>query len=127
MKKREISEILLIISPFYVKILIKKEGIPMDNNYDVENKTVEIKSRSRLFALLSLIFGILSATLSIFGIAGIILGALAVTFAVVSRVRMSYFDSLALIGLITAIIGIATSGSLLVANELFGTGYMSLG
>ena len=99
----------------------------MDNNYDVENKTVEIKSRSRLFALLSLIFGILSATLSIFGIAGIILGALAVTFAVVSRVRMSYFDSLALIGLITAIIGIATSGSLLVANELFGTGYMSLG
>lgn len=94
---------------------------------DRENQTVEIKSRSRLFALLALIFGILSAMLSLFGIAGIVLGACAVVCSVISRVRMGYFDSLSLIGLIAAIIGIAAGGSLLIATELFGNGFMNFG
>ena len=98
-----------------------------NDSLESENQTVEIKSRSRLFALLSLIFGILSAILSVFGIAGIILGACAVACSVISRVRMSYFDSLSLIGLVAAIIGIAVGGTLLIANELFGNGFMNLG
>lgn len=98
-----------------------------NNNFDRESRTVEIKSRSRLFALLSLVFGILSAILSIFGVAGIILGICAVAFSIISRVRMSYFDSLSLIGLIAAIIGIAACGSLLIASSLFGNGFMNFG
>ena len=94
---------------------------------DRENQTVEIKSRNRLFAFLSLVFGILSAILSLFGVAGIILGVCAVVCSVISRVRMSYFDSLSLIGLIAAIIGIAAGGSWLIASELFGNGFMNFG
>ena len=94
---------------------------------DRENQTVEIKSRNRLFAFLSLVFGILSAILSLFGAIGIVLGACAVVCSVISRVRMSYFDSLSLIGLIAAIIGIAAGGSLLIASELFGNGVMNFG
>ena len=92
---------------------------------DRENQTVEIKSRNRLFAFLSLVFGILSAILSLFGAVGIVLGVCAVAFSIISRVRMSYFDSLALIGLVAAIIGIVAGGTILVANELFGQGFMN--
>ena len=98
-----------------------------NDSLDRENQTVEIKSRSRLFALLALIFGILSAILSPFGITGIVLGVLAVVCSVISRVRMSYFDSLSLIGLIAAIIGIAACGSLFIASELFGNGFINFG
>lgn len=100
----------------------------MDNrNYDQESMTVEVKSRSRLFALLSLLFGILSIMLGLFGAVGVIFGAISIALAVISRVSMGYFDSLALIGLIAAIIGVAAGVSFLIANELFGVGFMSLG
>lgn len=98
-----------------------------NEGYERENQTVEVKSRSRLFALLSLIFGILSVALGIVGVVGIVLGALAAVCSIISRVRMGYFDSLSLIGLIAAIIGIAAGGSLFVASELFGQGFMDFG
>ena len=96
-----------------------------NDSLDRENQTVEIKSRSRLFALLSLVFGILSAILSTLGAVGIVLGVCAVICSVISRARMSYFDSLSLIGLIAAIIGVVAGGTILVANELFGQGFMN--
>ena len=96
-------------------------------NFDQDNSTVEVKSKSRLFALLSLVLGILSVCLGMFPVPGLILGALAVALSVISRIRMGYFDSLALVGLVGGAIGLAFSASMLVITQLFGDVFASFG
>ena len=67
---------------------------------------MEIKSRSRGFAIASLVLGILSLVCCCLPYGGLVMAILAVVFAIVSRKKMGYFDSLAIAGLIVGIIGV---------------------
>lgn len=67
---------------------------------------MEIKSRSRGFAIASLVLGILSLVCCCISYAGLVMATLAIIFAIVSRKKMGYFDSLAIAGLIVGIIGV---------------------
>ncbi len=61
--------------------------------------------RSRGWSVASLVLGILSILCCCLEYGGLIMGALAVVFAIISRRNLGYFDGMAIAGLVTGIIG----------------------
>ncbi len=90
------------------------------NNGGFSYQTVmEMKSRNRGFAIASMILGILSILCCCFTYIGIALSIIAIVFAVVSRVRMGYFDGMAIAGLVLGIIGFVFGVSILIIDIAF--------
>ena len=79
-------------------------------------QTVTGRGRRKTYSwsLVSLICGIISV-ICCSGYAGIILGALAIVFAIVSRRNLGYFDSMAIGGLVLGIIGFVLGIAVLIA------------
>lgn len=63
------------------------------------------RPKSRGFSVASLVLGILSVICCCFGWGGLVLGILAIVFAVISRTSLKYFDGMTIAGLILGIFG----------------------
>jgi hypothetical protein len=74
---------------------------------------------------MSLVFGIASVALSIFGWVALSLGALAVIFAVVSRIKLGYFDAKTIVGMMLGIFGIVFGVVMVVWNSIFSENLFS--
>lgn len=66
----------------------------------------ENKSKSLLWSVAAIFFGIVSVFLSIFGLPAIINGALSVALSFVSRKRLGFFDGKSISGMILGIFGL---------------------
>ena len=63
------------------------------------------KPKTLIWSVVALICGIVSLVLSTLGWAGLIVGVVAIIFAVVARVKMGYFNSYIIAALICSIFG----------------------
>ena len=81
---------------------------------EVYKEVMELKHRSRGWSVASLVLGIFSILCCCAPIVGVIMGALSITFAVISRISLGYFDGLSIAGLITSIFGIIFGVSMII-------------
>lgn len=88
-----------------------------ETDYSYKN-VMEVRSKNRGFAIASMILGIISIVCCCIYYIGLAAAVLAIVFAVISRVRMGYFDGFAIAGLITGIIG-AVFGIAMLVVEIF--------
>lgn len=88
---------------------------------EVYKEVMELKHRSRGWSVASLVLGILSILCCCAPIAGVIMGALSITFAVISRISLGYFDGLSIAGLITSIFGIIFGVSVIIFEYIIVT------
>ena len=93
-----------------------------DRYYEVFEKS---KTKSMVWSVCSLVFGIASVALSMLGWVALILGVLAVAFSVISRFKLGYFDGKAIWGLILGIFGIVFGIVMIVWNVIFSEGLFS--
>ncbi len=93
-----------------------------DNLQYAYQSYMEVRSKSRGFAVASLVLGILSIVCCCLTYAGLAMAVLAIIFAAVSRKKMGYFDPLALAGLILGIIGAVFGVSVIVTDILSRAG-----
>ena len=63
------------------------------------------KPKSAVWSVLSLVFGVISVIWGIFGWHGMIFGIIAIAMAVISRIRLGYFDTVTVWGMICGIFG----------------------
>ncbi len=77
------------------------------NENDYAYKTIMRNGmpKTKGWSVASLVIGIFSAVCCCFGWSGLVLGALAVVFAVLSRRRLGYFDGMSIAGLVLGIFG----------------------
>lgn len=66
------------------------------------------------WSVAALVCGIIGAATASFGFSGIILGALAIVFAILSRRILGYFDGRSIAGLILGIFGLVFGGAMLI-------------
>ncbi len=107
----------------------------MDNQQNIQNSAqdlgtqqpeggyMEVKSNKRGFAVASLILGIVSVVCCCISYAGLAMAILAIIFAVVSKRKMGYFDSLAVAGLILGIVGTVFGATVVLVDVLSRFGY----
>lgn len=76
--------------------------------------------RSRGWSVASLVLGILSVLCCCITYGGLIMGVLAIVFAVISRRNLGYFDGMAIAGLVVGIIG-TVFGISIVISDLYLT------
>ena len=74
--------------------------------------------RSRAWSVASLVLGILSVLCCCVAYGGLVMGVLAIVFAVISRRNLGYFDGMAIAGLVLGIIG-TVFGAVTVASEIY--------
>ena len=86
-----------------------------DRYYEVFEKS---KTKSMWWSVASLAAGFLSVICSIFGWFGLIVGVISVVLAVVSRIKLGYFDRFCVVGLIVGIFGIVFSGVDIIVSSL---------
>ena len=87
----------------YEDITEKKEGGVDEEHYELP---ASLKARTRVWSVISITLGILSVLLCPFYYVSLVLAVAAAVTAVVSQKLLGYFDRLALVGLITGIIGV---------------------
>lgn len=90
----------------------EEEGGDMDYAFQTLDRHGRPKSLG--WSVASLVLGIASIFTCTFGYAGIILGVLAVVFAIVSRKILGYFDAKSIGGLILGIFGAVFGVSMLI-------------
>ena len=85
----------------------KKENEAQSSGEEHVYKTVmDMKSRSRAWSVAALAVAVFSIVCCCFGgWPSIVLGAIAIVFAVISRINIGYFDNLSIAALIVAIFG----------------------
>lgn len=76
-----------------------------ENDYVYQTIMRNGMPKTKSFSVVSLIIGIFSAVCCCFGWSGLILGALAILFSVLSRRRLGYFDGMSIAGLVLGIFG----------------------
>ena len=88
------------------------------SDYAFQTVTRSGKPKTIGWSLASLLCGIAALITSVFGWPGIVLGVLAIAFAVVSRIVLGYFDGMLTFGFILGIHGlfIGLASTILVAN-----------
>lgn len=93
------------------------------NNYENRGYSfqtiMDIKSRNRGFAIASMVLGIFSVICCCSTIVALITATLSIIFAIVSRVRMGYFDGMAVAGLVLGIVGFVFAVSMLLLDAFF--------
>ncbi|MBE6537121.1 MAG: hypothetical protein E7673_04125 [Ruminococcaceae bacterium] len=90
--------------------------------YEVFNKD---KPKYMLWSLISAILGGVSIICSFFGWGGLIVGAAAIAFSVVSRISLKYFDKISIVGLILGIFGIVFGAAVIVVGILVENGTLT--
>ena len=98
--------------------------VPSEPQVDNDSTTYTIltekgKPKTLLWSLLSLIFGILSVALSIFGWVGIALGVCTVVFSIIGRKGLGFFNGLIISGLLSGIFGVVFSIAIILATHFF--------
>ena len=93
-----------------------------DRYYEVFDKD---KPKYILWSLISAILGGISVICSLYGWIGLIVGAAAVVFAVISRVNLKYFDKITIAGLILGIFGMVFGASTIVLEVLIENGKLT--
>ena len=93
-----------------------------DRYYEVFNKD---KPKYIIWSLISVILGGISVICAFFGWGGLIVGALAVAFAIVSRINLKYFDKISIMGLILGIFGIVFGVAVIVLGILVENGALT--
>lgn len=86
-----------------------------DNEY-VYKTVMEGKRKSRAWSVASLVVSIFSVICCCLPWPGIVLGALSIVFAVISRKNIGYFDGLAIAGLIVGIFGVVFNVTMIIAS-----------
>lgn len=81
----------------------------------------EKKPKSRIWSVIAIAVAIVSVICSFFGWAGILIGALAVIFAAVSRLNLGYFDGMAIGGIIIGIFGAVFGCSVEIVSVLLSS------
>lgn len=86
-------------------------------NQDYAFETLMRNGRPKTFgwSVASMIIGIMSVVCCFLGWSGLVLGAAAVVFSIVSRRRLGYFDGMSVAGLILGIFGFVFGVSMLIA------------
>ena len=85
----------------------KKENEAPEANEPIYKTVMDMKSRSRAWSVAALAVAIISVVCCCFGgWASIVLGVVAIVFAMLSRLNIGYFDNLSIAALIVAIFGI---------------------
>ena len=75
-----------------------------------KEELMPIKSSSRLFSVIALLFSLLSVVFCTSGIGiGIAFGIIAAVFSVLSRIKLGYFDKISLGALVIGVFGISLS------------------
>lgn len=89
-----------------------------EDNEDYLFKMVTNNGRRKTYgwSVASMVCGILSVICCCLGYAGLVLGVLAIVFAVISRKNLGYFDGMAIAGLVLGIIGLVLGVALIVAS-----------
>jgi len=90
--------------------------------YEVFNKD---KPKYILWSLISAILGGISVICAFFGWGGLIIGAAAVVFAVVSRINLKYFDKISIMGLILGIFGMVFGAAVMILGILVENGTLT--
>ncbi|MBQ8380297.1 MAG: DUF4190 domain-containing protein [Clostridia bacterium] len=78
------------------------------------------KPRTLGWSIASMVLGIISVLYGFIGWVGLIIGAVAIALAIVSRVRLGYFNSMAIAGLLLGIFGVVFGAFYLVISSIFG-------
>lgn len=81
-----------------------KAGTEIDRAFAIVNE--KGKPKTLLWSMISLVLGILSMVLSPLGWAGLVVGAAAIAFAAIARVRMGFFNGLIIAALLCSIFGV---------------------
>ena len=85
----------------------KKENEASEANEPIYKTVMDMKGRSRAWSVAALAVAIISVVCCCFGgLASIVLGVVAIVFAMLSRLNIGYFDNLSIAALIVAIFGI---------------------
>ncbi|MBQ9070535.1 MAG: DUF4190 domain-containing protein [Clostridia bacterium] len=93
------------------------EGEKEDRYYEIFDKS----KKTMGWSVASLVLGIVSVLCCCLGWVGLLMGALAIVFAVVSRVSLGYFDGMSIAGLILGIFGVVFGGVMLGITLLAAT------
>ena len=96
----------------------KEVSLPEEERYYevMEGK----KAKTRAFSVTALVLGIASVIFSFIGWFGLIVGAAAIVFSIISRIKLGYFDSMGIAGLILGIFGAVFGAFYLIVNLVFG-------
>ena len=78
-----------------------------------------------MWSLISAILGGISVICAFFGWGGLIVGAAAVVFAVVSRINLKYFDKISIMGLILGIFGMVFGIAVIILGILVENGTLT--
>ena len=106
---------------FYHDITAEKSESE-DRYYEVFNKD---KPKYILWSLISAILGGISVICAFFGWGGIIIGAVGLVFAIVSRINLKYFDKISIMGLILSIFGIVFGVAVIILGILVENGTLT--
>lgn len=101
---------------------IKENKENEERYYEVFDKD---KPKYILWSLISAILGGISVICAFFGWGGLIVGAGAVAFAIVSRVNLKYFDKISVIGLILGIFGMVFGIAVIIIGILVQNGTLT--
>ena len=99
-----------------------ENGESADRYYEVFEKS---KTKSMAWSVASMVLGIVSVALSAAGIVTLILGILAITFAIISRAKLGYFDTKTIVGMILGIFGIVFGSAMIIINSAYPEGIFS--
>ena len=100
----------------------EKPAEKQDRYYEVFDKD---KPKYILWSLISAVLGGISVICSLYGWVGLIVGAAAVAFSIVSRVNLKYFDKITIVGLILGIFGMVFGASTIVLGVLIENGKLT--
>ncbi len=78
------------------------------------------KPKSKALSVASLVTGIIAVICCCLGWSGIVLGAAAIATAIISRVKLGYFDGMAIAGLVLGIFGFVTGLILVIFTYALG-------
>ena len=93
-----------------------------ESEYAFQTVTRSGRPKTIGWSVASLVFGIASVITSIFGWPGIVLGILAIIFALISRVVLGYFDGMLMTGFILGIHGLLIAIVSIIMVSMLGDG-----
>ena len=89
-----------------------------DRYYEVMDSS---KPKTKAFSVVSLTLGIISILFCFIGWLGFIVGIAAIAFSAVSRIKLGYFDSMSVAGLILGIFGVVFGAFYMIFTLIFGS------
>ena len=108
---------------------VSSDNSDSKENKDSEDRYYEVFDKDKpkyiIWSLISAILGAISVLCAFFGWGGLIIGAGAVAFAIVSRVNLKYFDKISIVGLILGIFGMVFGAAVIIVGILVKNGTLT--